>query len=296
MNRFWPATAAGYTIVPTTATSDHCGGVALVFRTNAEWHVEDATAVGPNVVRCVVVHGDERTPLFGVYIPPSEENMTTMNFLTEAMRSVDCERAVVLGDLNVNWHRPREERHHEIVAGLQELSMRNVADGFKTRRHRQHWWSWRQRREGTVVSALCDYVLAGRRVGWRRHSSVDVRFPTDHRMLLAQMVGKRTQGYRRYMRRRQRPPVQLFDVEEADVRRDGDGGMRDDDGLRREQDERLWALQDAVVKPERQPSRPGWISDDTRRLVAKKATALRRGQEERTRELGKALRRSLRRD
>ena len=179
MNRFWPATAAGYTIVPTTATSDHCGGVALVFRTNAEWHVEDATAVGPNVVRCVVVHGDERTPLFGVYIPPSEENMTTMNFLTEAMRSVDCERAVVLGDLNVNWHRPREERHHEIVAGLQELSMRNVADGFKTRRHRQHWWSWRQRQEGTVVSALCDYV-AGRRVGWRRHSSVDVRFPTDH--------------------------------------------------------------------------------------------------------------------
>ena len=80
--------------------------------------------------------------------------------------------------------------------------------------------------------ALRDYELAGQRVGWRRHTSVAVRFPTDHRMLLAQMIGRQTHGYRRYLRRRQHPPVQLFDVKEVGSGGECDAGSGVDDGIR----------------------------------------------------------------
>ena len=68
--------------------------------------MEDAVVVGLNVVRCVVVHSNKRTPLFGVYIPPFEEDMTTTNYLTKVLRLVDMDRAVVLGNLNVCWKEP----------------------------------------------------------------------------------------------------------------------------------------------------------------------------------------------
>ena len=43
-------------------------------------------AHGPNVISCVLVSGDRRWNILGVYIPPSEDNGETVNYLIEAIR------------------------------------------------------------------------------------------------------------------------------------------------------------------------------------------------------------------
>ena len=225
---FHTTRASGFTIVATKAPSAHQGGVALVFKDDADWHVEDARPVGPNIVCGTIVHGMERTTIFGVYIPPSEVDLATTHALAEAMRGCDASRTIVVGDFNVALKKPRDERQERIVEELVALDVTDVADQFWARGGKRHWWTWRMFREGRAVSSLCDYVLGGSKVKWRRHNVVSVAFDTDHRMVTATLDGQRSRSYRRYLEVRRKPAVVLFGnatpVAEDRTRRNADGG------------------------------------------------------------------------
>ena len=136
---FCPAKAAGYDIVATVAASQHQGGVALAFRSGWNWHVEDTKAIGPNIAQGTIVHGGERTTVFGVYIPLSEDNRACVTMLGEAMRKVDDGKIILLGDLNITWKRSKDKRQQEIADELRSFAIRDVALRFWPRRGRQHW-------------------------------------------------------------------------------------------------------------------------------------------------------------
>jgi exonuclease III len=76
-----------YTVFASHAKSNSQGGVALFYQTeNNRWSIEGEMAHGPNVVSCVLISGDRRWNILGVYIPPSEDNGDTVNYLVEAVR------------------------------------------------------------------------------------------------------------------------------------------------------------------------------------------------------------------
>jgi exonuclease III len=85
-NDMYTRDCCGYTVFATHAKSQFQGGVALFYQTtNSCWCVEGEMAHGPNVISFVLVSGDRRWNILGVYIPPSEDDGETMNFVTEAI-------------------------------------------------------------------------------------------------------------------------------------------------------------------------------------------------------------------
>ena len=62
--------SAGYRVVATDAPSRHRGGVALFFRAEANFAVEEVRTYGPNMFSFEVVTGRRRWYIIGCYIAP----------------------------------------------------------------------------------------------------------------------------------------------------------------------------------------------------------------------------------
>ena len=62
--------SAGYRVVATDAPSRHRGGVALFYREEANFAVEEVRTYGPNVLSFEVVTGRRRWYIIGCYIVP----------------------------------------------------------------------------------------------------------------------------------------------------------------------------------------------------------------------------------
>jgi hypothetical protein len=192
LNGHHTTSAYGYTIVATKCENQHQGGVALAYRTDQDWHIENEKAFGPNVLKATLVHEDRRTPIIGVYFPPSEEDMTTMVHLEMARVNEEADRTIILGDLNVNLKKPRNDREQEIVEALgANGGLRDISTEFKMRRGKPHKWTWRKWREGERVSAICDYILSGRTLQWKNFVNVDVDFDTDHRLIKGKLRSRK---------------------------------------------------------------------------------------------------------
>ena len=99
-------------------------------------------------------HGAERTSLFGVYILPSEDDMSTMHMLAKELRGTHDLNIIVLRDLNINLCRPKDGRQWTIVDDLWIFALSDVSTQFEMRYKRQHWCLWRMWCEGRPVSAL----------------------------------------------------------------------------------------------------------------------------------------------
>ena len=112
----------------------------------------------------------------GVYIPPSEDNLTTVKLLDKALAGVNNEKVIVLGDLNVNMETPRDHRQDKIVNALKTFDLRDVAMQFKSREKRKKYfsWTWRKQREGTKIQSKVDYILGGNRIKWKRYGMIDI--------------------------------------------------------------------------------------------------------------------------
>jgi hypothetical protein len=61
--------SSGYSVVASNAGSVHQGGIALFWRPNKSYEVEDWRVRGPNVLSFVIVTGGERFYAVGCYIP-----------------------------------------------------------------------------------------------------------------------------------------------------------------------------------------------------------------------------------
>ena len=113
----------GYEIMSTKCSNQHQGGVALIAQSNQHWHLEGFERFGSNVVKSTLVHDDRRTTIIGAYLPPSDQNLENIRHLDKAMTNVKPENTILLGDLNINYHKPRDARADEIVDGLKTYDL-----------------------------------------------------------------------------------------------------------------------------------------------------------------------------
>ena len=192
---------ASYTAIPNQ------GGIALIYRQEAKnWHLESTLRHGPNIISCILVSGDQRTPLIGVYLPPSHLN--DLPHLTTALERFPNQPPIVLGDLNVDLRRPQSNRTQAVAATLATYGLEDMLYHFKQRKaftHRQTWWQFRA---GTLIRSRCDYILGTDRRLFETAGLRDPRyFSSDHYMVVARYLIRPTPSHKRYLRGRKRLPL-----------------------------------------------------------------------------------------
>ncbi len=155
--------ASRYKILASRAGSHNQGGIALLWKENHRgFEVESAKIVMPNLLTFLLVTGNERFYCMGVYIPPTD----TMG--VEDLRAAwdacpDGCMPLVLGDLNINFGDPRDERDEVICDLIDDIDLVDASRRYTPRRPRRQstraWWTWRQKREGKMHYLQPDYVL-----------------------------------------------------------------------------------------------------------------------------------------
>ena len=155
--------ASGYKILASKAASHNQGGIALLWKENHQgFEVESAKIVTPNLLTFQLVTGDERFYCIGIYLPPAD----TMG--VEDLRAAweACPEGcmpLVLGDLNVNFSEPRDERDEVIRDLIDDIDLVDPSRRYAPRRPRRQStrarWTWRQKREGKLHYSQPDYVM-----------------------------------------------------------------------------------------------------------------------------------------
>jgi hypothetical protein len=105
------------------ATSNKQGGIALVWKEDhSSFEVEVACVVTPNLLTFRLVTGYERFYLMGIYIPPNET--TGVDALWAAWNACpDGCTPIVMGDLNISFEHPRDEREEAIANLLDKINL-----------------------------------------------------------------------------------------------------------------------------------------------------------------------------
>jgi hypothetical protein len=75
--------SSGYSVVASNAPSAHQGGIALFWRANKTYKVEDWCICRPNVLSFVIVMGSQLFYAVGCYIPPT--NLSTLPQVEQAL-------------------------------------------------------------------------------------------------------------------------------------------------------------------------------------------------------------------
>ena len=264
-------------------------------RNGGAWHLESTKHFGDNVIASTLVMGQERMTIVGVYIPPSETDSRTLHQLEKALKKRRSDTTIILGDLNVELDNRKDARSVEIAEVINGFNLRNLAKHFKQRgKSGQHWWTWRQIREGKPISAKCDYILGGRDIVFKNFQALQTTFDTDHMLLWAKISydqrkpkGKGWKMYKQYIKQRKTPNVDLF---ETGVTLEGTCTGRRCDVIMEE-------LAAEAPKPEYKPRKyTPWISERTLKLGKEKAAAMKKGQEHLVRFISKEIRKNLRKD
>ncbi len=138
----------GYKVITLKATSHKQGGVALVWKEGyCSFEVEAACVVTPNLLTFQLVMGYKWFYVMGIYIPPN--NTTGVDALWAAWHACpDGCAPIVMGDLNINFDHPRDEREEAIADLLDEINLVDLTCKFCLR---QCWlqlarrWTWWQK-------------------------------------------------------------------------------------------------------------------------------------------------------
>ena len=273
-------------MLSTKCNNQHQGGVALLSRRCLHWHLEGLERFGPNVLKTTLAYDNKRTTIIGVYIPPSELDLQTNQYIDEAMLNEDPLSCIILGDLNVNYKNPKDERTEKIVDSIKTYDLIDLSTKFISKKSKPYTWSWRKFREGDRIQAVCDYILHGRKIQWKNFKVVDLPdFDTDHRLLKGKMISTLNhKGYRRYLKARKSHNLDLF-------------GERNESIPPTPSDILLKEIHETIRKPD--PTEPidnSWISKETFNLLRQKTKALKSNISDALLKLGKDVRRSLRRD
>ena len=276
-------------MVTATKVEGRTGGVALVHRQSEGWGLESTRSFGANVIKTTLVCGRQRKVLIGAYIPPSEEDGSTLDCIQQARDSVRNPNwpVILLGDLNVDLDNPAgnnpagAERRLETAALVDSLGVQPVIKWFKqSRKRRYRGWTFRQVREGRLIGSVTDHVLSSCMKSFLNCQLKIPRFDTDHTMLVATLSLCSVKHHRRYVRCRSKYPLQS---PSGDARNEADVLLED--------------LLKAKERKEKTDGRKAsWVSDATWKLVSQKASARKRGDRRALRSLKVLVRRSFRKD
>ena len=211
----YPHFTSGFKVLSSKAASQHQGGIALLWR---EGHpgveVEAARIVTPNLLTLQHVTGDERFYCMGVYIPPNDTvGVEDLRSAWEACP--DGCTPIILGDLNINFRDPRDEREEQIVDLLDEINMIDASRKFSPRRpcklQNRARWTWRYKREGRMHYSQPDYIMAREgdvwqfwKFGFRWHWYHD----SNHQAVVTTIRCGRVGWMKSYWKQCQRFPLQ----------------------------------------------------------------------------------------
>jgi hypothetical protein len=253
----------GYDVLALTAMLLSSGGIALFWRGNTLYEVEETQIWGPNVISLHVMMGSSRSFVMGCYIPPS--NLETLACINKAWH--ECPKGahpILVGDLNLNLRAPHMEREETIAKQVDAINLVDMSRHFCQRLGNRLWgrWTWRMRREGRWISSQCNYFL-GRETDHRRFRRVSVRMPcyhSDHSALVAVIYAEGGEELKRYCRRMQQFPLSL----PRGPRTQLDSGYKE-------------LLQHVVCPPPRERPANKWITDATWKVVNYCAMLRRKG-------------------
>jgi hypothetical protein len=125
-----PCSVSGYKILVSKAASHNQGGVALLWTENCgDYEVELAHIAMPNLFTFQLVSGDEQFYCMGVYIPPTDTMGVEYLWAAWEMCLAGC-TPIVLGDLNINFSDPRNEREELIVDLLNDINIVDASRRF----------------------------------------------------------------------------------------------------------------------------------------------------------------------
>jgi hypothetical protein len=270
----------GYIVEASKAKSTSQGGVAIFYKDekNQGWHIEGVKAYGPNVIRAYLISGKTRRLLVGCYIPPGEEDGSTLNAIDAATMNQDCP-IDLYGDLNAILESPRSIKEESIAAEMACLGMTDVSRHFGGRKG---WgrWTFSQQSNGKQRSKV-DYVLTTDRSSFRSFHLMEPRlFGSDHRCLVVEQELGRKTDEAMYVKRRSNYPIE----------------KKKDDEMNKA-DRHLESLAALTTKGKTKDNRVhSWINTTTWALIDQKAEARRKGNVELSRKLGKAIRKALNND
>jgi hypothetical protein len=160
--------SSGYDVLASTATSSSSGGIALFWRGNGSYEVEETRVWGPNIISLYLMMGACQFYVVGCYIPPSD--LTALTCVDKAWS--ECPRSahpILVGDLNINLRAPCTEREEMIAEQVEAMGLVDMSRHFYQRsgKRLRGGWTWRMRRGGRWISSQCNYFL-GRETDCRR--------------------------------------------------------------------------------------------------------------------------------
>jgi hypothetical protein len=190
--------SSGYEVFALMATLVRQGGIALFWRGNNSYEVEEMQNRGPNIIPLHLMIGNVRFYIIGCYIPPS--NLATLMNIDKAWHVFSTgAHPIVVSNLNINLCAQCAEREETIAKQVNTKDLVNFSRHFYQHLGTRLWgrWTWRMRREGRWVSSQCDYFL-GREIDCRRFQCISVQMPPYYspimRWLLSFMLRRGGEG------------------------------------------------------------------------------------------------------
>eukprot|EP00970_Alexandrium_tamarense_P001671 scaffold204_cov166-Alexandrium_tamarense.AAC.6 len=130
--------SSGYQVIASDASSNRQGGVALCWKEQDSYELEEWKFFGPNVLAFRLVTGGKDFYCVGCYIPPSEEDQSTLENVRRAQRQCPEKFELLLfGGLNIDLDAPRDTREEIIAEQCDYWKLTCMTTMFKLRRTRQ---------------------------------------------------------------------------------------------------------------------------------------------------------------
>jgi hypothetical protein len=186
MNDMYTRDCCKYTVFASHAKSKFQEGVALFYKThNNTWWIEGERAHGPNVMSCILVSGKQRWNVIGTYIPPSESNGKTVNFINEAVQYCSTKDPyILLGSLNADLDHPKDICNDNITTMVLLLGLDDIGDQFA---HPSGWWTWSMQHESNYKWSKTDYILAQELYDFKCWAIKIPQINTNHHAIIAEM-------------------------------------------------------------------------------------------------------------
>jgi hypothetical protein len=130
IDNWYSKSLLGYRVLVLKAASPHQGGIGLIWREDHDrFEVEAIRPLTPNLMSFQLVTGDERFYVMGIYIPPNcTVGVEDLRVAWEACPT-NC-TPLVIGDLNIWFEDPANNRADAIVDLLEEINTTNLSRNF----------------------------------------------------------------------------------------------------------------------------------------------------------------------
>jgi hypothetical protein len=117
--------SSGYSVLALTATSVWQGGIALFWRGNNSYEMEETKIWGANVISLHLMMGTAQFFVLGCYIPPSD--LETLTYADKAWCACPMGgHPILIRDLNFNFCAPCREREERIAEQVDAMDLINI--------------------------------------------------------------------------------------------------------------------------------------------------------------------------